>query len=67
VLSVESFVVGAAIWLEHAGDAVTTPAEGDVYLTKDGEVPAPQATPSYEMASGTQFFIGPFLGLHFGP
>ncbi len=62
-----SFVVGAALWLEHAGDGVTTPGEGNVFLTKDGEIPAPQATPSYEMASGTQFFIGPFLGLHFGP
>jgi len=62
-----SFVLGASLWLEHAGDGVATPAETDVYLTKDGEIPAPQATPSYDMASGTQLFIGPFLGLHFGP
>ena len=49
-----SFVVGAAIWLEHAGDGVPTPAEGDVYLTRR-RIPAPQATPSYER-DRTQFF-----------
>ncbi len=62
-----SFVVGFNLWLEHAGDGVATPAESDVFLTKDGEIPAPQATPAYDMASGTQLFLGPFLGFHFGP
>ena len=64
----KSLTLGANLWLEHAGDGVPTPAEGDVFLTgEDGQVPAPQATPSYDMASGTQVFIGPYLGMHFGP
>jgi hypothetical protein len=62
-----SLALGASLWLEHAGDGVTTPARGDVYLTKDGVVPAPQATPAYVMASGTQVFIGPYVGMFFGP
>lgn len=62
-----AFMIGASLWLEHAGDGVTTPSRNDVFLTKDGAVPAPQATPSYAMASGTQVFIGPYLGFFFGP
>lgn len=63
-----SLTIGANLWLEHAGDGVPTPAESDVLLTgEDGQIPAPQATPSYDMASGTQVFVGPFIGMHFGP
>jgi hypothetical protein len=62
-----ALALGFNMWLEHAGDGVATPADNNVFLIKDGEVPAPHATPAYDMASGTQLFIGPFLGLHFGP
>lgn len=62
-----SFTIGANLWLEHAGDDVSTPARNDVFLTQEGEIPIPQATPSYDMASGTQFFVGPFIGIHAGP
>ncbi|MFO0552771.1 MAG: PEGA domain-containing protein [Polyangiaceae bacterium] len=58
---------GANLWLEHAGDGVATEARTDVYLSKEGEIPQPQATPAYDMVSGTQVFIGPAIGLHFGP
>jgi len=62
-----SFMLGASLWLEHAGDGVPTAARDDILLTKDGEIPAPQATPSYDMAAGTQVFIGPYVGFQFGP
>lgn len=62
-----AFVFGANLWLEHAGNGVISPARSDIYLTKDGENPQPQATPQYDMANGTQVFIGPFIGMHFGP
>jgi hypothetical protein len=62
-----TFMLGASLWLEHAGDGVPTAARDDVVLTKDGEIPAPQATPAYDMAAGTQVFIGPYVGFQFGP
>jgi hypothetical protein len=62
-----SLALGFNMWLEHAGDGVATEADNSVFLTKEGEIPQPHATPAYDMASGTQLFIGPFLGLHFGP
>jgi hypothetical protein len=58
--------LGGSLWVEHAGDGVSTPARTDAYLTGDGP-PQPQATPAYDMASGTQLFVGPVVGLHFGP
>ncbi len=62
-----SLTLGFSLWLEHAGDGVVEPSRSNVLLTKDGEVPAPQATPEYEMASGTQVFLGPYVGFFFGP
>lgn len=59
--------IGGSLWLEHAGDGVATDARGDVFLTGGEGQPRPQATPAYDMASGTQLFVGPVLGLHFGP
>lgn len=62
-----ALALGASLWLEHAGDGVATAPDNNVVLTKSGSIPQPQATPAYDLASGTQLFIGPFLGLHFGP
>lgn len=39
-----------------------TNAEGNHRLGRSG-----LTTPSYEMASGTQFYFGPFIGMMFGP
>jgi hypothetical protein len=37
-------------------------------LFKDEKTaPQQQATPAYDMASGIQWFLGPYLGLSFGP
>jgi hypothetical protein len=59
--------VGLHLWLEHAGDEVKTAPDPDQALVKEGAPPQPHATPAYDLASGTQLFIGPFLGMHFGP
>lgn len=40
----------------------TTDAEGNHRLGQSG-----LTTPPYELASGTQFYIGPFIGMMFGP
>jgi hypothetical protein len=40
----------------------TTKAEGGHSLGPSG-----LTTPAYELATGTQFFIGPFIGMMFGP
>ncbi|MEM9692869.1 MAG: PEGA domain-containing protein [Myxococcota bacterium] len=59
--------LGLNIWLETPGDDFETQAETDQVLAADGQIPVPIATPAYDLATGTQFFIGPYLGLHFGP
>jgi hypothetical protein len=62
-----ALAVGFNLWLEHAGDDLKTQPDPDVLLLKDGDIPMPQATPAYDMASGTQVFLGPFVGMQFGP
>ncbi|HEU4576664.1 MAG TPA: PEGA domain-containing protein [Polyangiaceae bacterium] len=60
--------LGVTSWFEHAGDDTSTrPEERAVLTSNDGRPPIPQATPPYELANGSQWFLGPFLGLTFGP
>lgn len=62
-----AIALGIDFWLETAGDGVNTTSESDRFLVKEGTRPSPIATPEYDVASGTQFFFGPYLGLQFGP
>jgi hypothetical protein len=63
-----SISLGVTSWFEHAGDDTTSrPEERSVLTAIDGQAPTPHATPSYDLANGPQWFIGPFLGLAFGP
>lgn len=62
-----SLALGLQAWLEHAGSDTTSTPQNDTFLTGGDGPPRPQATPAYDLAAGTQFFLGPFLGLHFGP
>ncbi len=62
-----ALAVGFNLWLEHAGSDVMTAPKPDARLTGGAGLPRPLNTPSYDMAVGTQVFIGPFLGLQFGP
>lgn len=60
--------MGVTSWFEHAGDDTSSrPEERAVLASNDGRPPIPQATPPYELANGPQWFLGPFLGLTFGP
>ncbi len=63
-----SLSLGLISWFEHAGDDTRSRAEERSVLTSsNGAPPVPHATPRYELANGTQWFLGPFLGLAFGP
>jgi len=60
--------MGVTSWFEHAGDDTSSrPEERAVLTSNDGRQPIPQATPPYDLANGPQWFLGPFLGLTFGP
>jgi hypothetical protein len=61
-----ALALGVTSWFEHAGDGAKTAPRNDTYLYRDGSQPLAQATPAYDVASGTQWFVGPFLGLSFG-
>lgn len=63
-----AIAVGVTSWFEHAGDDTTSrPEERAVLTSNDGKPPIPQSTPPYDLANGPQWFVGPFLGLTFGP
>jgi len=60
--------MGVTSWFEQAGDDTTSrPEERSVLAANDGRPPLPHATPPYDLARGPQWFVGPFLGLTFGP
>lgn len=61
--------VGALMWIETAGNDVVTQPDRTRYLVSDaaGASPVPIRTPRYDIASGAQYFIGPYIGLLFGP
>jgi hypothetical protein len=60
--------VGFLSWFENAGDDAKSDARTDTVLFRDEKsVPLQQATPAYDLANGVQWFIGPYLGLSFGP
>ncbi len=59
------FHIGALAILEMVGDPVF--ASGDTNRTLGNGTPSPPlGTPPLQLVSGTQFFIGPVIGLHFG-
>ncbi|MFO0678272.1 MAG: PEGA domain-containing protein [Polyangiaceae bacterium] len=64
-----SLALGCLAWLETAGkDAHTAPDYTRFIGNPSSSVPPePLNTPSYTLASQTQFFLGPYLGLQFGP
>ena len=59
-----SLTAGLSTWLENAGTDATTTADPRHYLFP---LAVPLRTPSYRLASGTQFFLWPVVGLQFGP
>jgi hypothetical protein len=62
------FSVGVLSWFETASDSGKSEARSNEALFRDEKSqPLPQATPAYDLANGSQWFIGPYLGLSFGP
>jgi hypothetical protein len=60
--------LGVLSWFETASDNGKSAQRTDtVLLPEDDTPPVPHATPAYDLANGTQWFIGPYLGLAFGP
>lgn len=59
--------LGFELWLEHAGSDTHSEPDHQTILTGGDGPPRPQATPAYDLAAGTQLFMGPVLGIHFGP
>lgn len=65
-----ALAVGAEFWGENAsvwGNNASPPSPGHALSSGQSVVTAPIPTPQYHFASGTQVFLGPFLGLQFGP
>jgi hypothetical protein len=60
--------IGVLSWFETASDSAKSKARNDTVLFKDEKTrPLNQATPSYDLANGPQWFLGPYVGLSFGP
>ncbi len=59
--------LGLMLWAESAGSGPATKADGGRYLGGGSATPAPIATPAYHLASSAQVFLGPYLGMQFGP
>lgn len=62
-----ALAVGLDLWLEHAPSSTRSEPSGEQVLVTEGEIPSPLFTPAYDLATGTQLYLGPFVGLQFGP
>jgi hypothetical protein len=62
-----AIALGAVLLFESAGSDLTSNADGSQYLAGGKTGPVPLPTPAYHMAAGAQTFVGPYLGLQFGP
>jgi hypothetical protein len=61
-----ALALGALAWIETAGDDVRAAGSKNEYIGGNGAA-APIPTPPYRLAQGTQFFLGPYVGMQFGP
>lgn len=60
--------LGVFSWFETASDNAKSSARTDTVRFRDENTrPLAQATPAYRLANGPQWFLGPYLGLCFGP
>ncbi|MEO6418328.1 MAG: hypothetical protein ABIP39_02910 [Polyangiaceae bacterium] len=57
---------GLFVWMETAWSGAKAPGDPHRILAGEGGF-TPVATPEYRMASGLQIFIGPYIGVQFGP
>jgi hypothetical protein len=61
--------VGMIMWADNASiwGSNATPASAARPVVAANQVPALIASPGYHLATGPQVFLGPFLGMQFGP
>ncbi len=59
--------IGAEFWAENAASGTASPPSPGQKLYAPNTTPATDPTPQVHFASGPQIFLGPFLGLEFGP
>lgn len=64
-----AIALGALLWADNASIAGTNsvPAQTPRNLLAPDQLPQPIPTPGYHLATGPQIFLGPFLGVQFGP
>jgi hypothetical protein len=62
-----AIALGLMMMFETAGSDVQSSPNGSQYIGGGQAPPAPLPTPAYHFATGAQTFIGPYLGLQFGP
>jgi hypothetical protein len=65
-----ALAVGVEFWADNAsiaGSNSVAPAPGHALTGSGNAQPAPIQTPAYNLATGPQVLIGPFLGMQFGP
>lgn len=58
-----ALAIGALIWAESAGQDTKSAPDPSQRLSNG----APLPTPSYHYASDAQVFVGPYIGMQFGP
>ncbi|OQB17028.1 MAG: PEGA domain protein [Deltaproteobacteria bacterium ADurb.Bin207] len=67
----ETTTVSAGVWFwaETASDKARTQSESKrvIVSPQENTPPRPIATPAYDLANGAQLFVGPYLGMQFGP
>ncbi len=60
--------LGLMLWGENAGNSVVTQsAQNDVLVNTSTKTVLPLFTPAYHLASSGQLFVGPYVGMQFGP
>jgi hypothetical protein len=65
-----AFTAGLLMWADNAsiwGSNSTPPPAAPRFLGAASQAPVAIATPAYHLATGAQVFLGPFLGMAFGP
>jgi hypothetical protein len=64
--STTSLALGILVWAENAGTGTKTAADPNRRMGGDNTA-VPIATPEYHLATDAQVFLGPYLGMQFGP
>ena len=63
-----ALTLGMLLWLESSSFTdVRAPGDLHRFMAADGQTPAAITTPPYQITSGAQVFLGPYLGMQFGP